>query len=84
MYKLSSKPKYTYNLSSILKFEDEECTTYDRTIRDIVKSRWGNQSKFKYDTHGVYSTTSCDGHIMYISMILCKMFGRKNFAHFTI
>ena len=84
MYKLSSKPKYTYNSLFILNFEDEECTKYDITIHDIVKTWWGNPSKFKYDTHGVYYTTSCDAHIMYISMMLYIIFGRKNLVHFVL
>jgi hypothetical protein len=84
MYKLSSKPKYTYNSLFILNFEDGECTTYDRNINNIMKHWWGNPSKFKFDTHGVYSTTSCDSHIMCISMILCRMFIRFFFSHFTI
>jgi hypothetical protein len=84
MYKLSSKPKYTHNSSFILKFEDEECIEYDRTIHYIVKTWWGNPIKFKSNTCGVYSTTFCDSHIMYITMILCRIFGRKNPAHFTV
>jgi hypothetical protein len=84
MYTLYSKPKYTYNSSFILKFEDEECTKYDRTVHDIVKTWWGNTSKFKSDTHGVYSIASFDAHIMYIAMMLCKMFGKKHPAHFAV
>jgi hypothetical protein len=84
MYKLTPNPKYTYNASFIMKFEDEECTKYDRIVHDIVKTWWGNPSKFKTDTHGIYSTTSCDAHILYIAMMLCRMFGKKNHAHFTI
>jgi hypothetical protein len=40
MYKLTPNPKYTYNASFIMKFEDEECTKYDRTVHDIVKTWW--------------------------------------------
>jgi hypothetical protein len=84
MYILTPNPKYTYNASFIMKFEDEECTKYDKILHDIVKTWWGNPSKFKTDTHGIYSTTSCDAHILYIAMILCRMFIKKNIAHFTI
>jgi len=84
MYKLSSKPKYTYNSSFILKFEEEECIKYDRTNYDIIKTWWGNPTKFKYDANGIYSTTSLDAHIMYISMMLCRIFGKKNPTQFTI
>jgi hypothetical protein len=38
MYKLTPNPKYTYNASFIMKFEDDECTKYGITVHDIVKS----------------------------------------------
>jgi hypothetical protein len=84
MYKLTPNPKYTYNASFIMKFEDDECTKYGRIVHDIVKSWWGNQNKFKTDSQGIYSIASCDAHILYISMMLCRMFGKKNPTHFTI
>jgi hypothetical protein len=84
MYKLSSAPKYTYNATFILDFERRECTQYGRTGHDIIKTWWGNPTKFKSDAHGIYSTTSLDAHILYIAMMLCRLFGRKNPAHFTV
>jgi hypothetical protein len=84
MYKLTPNPKYTYNASFIMNFEDEECTKYGRIVHDIVKSWWGNQNNFKTDSQGIYSTASCDAHILYIAMMLCRMFGKKNPTHFTI
>jgi hypothetical protein len=41
------------------------------------------KKKFKADCHGVYSTNLCDAHIMYIDMMLCRMYGKKNLTHFT-
>jgi hypothetical protein len=67
-----------------MKFDNDECVSYDITIHDIVKTWWGNENKFKTDSHGLYSTTSCDSHIMFTSMMLCRMFGNKNPMHFTI
>jgi hypothetical protein len=84
MYKLSSNPKYVYNAPFVKEFEKDECTDYDRTVHDIVKTWWGNENKFKADSHGIYSTTSCDAHIMYVDMMLCRLYGKKNPAHFTI
>jgi hypothetical protein len=84
MYKLSSEPKYTYNSSFLLDFEWKECTECGRTGHDIIKTWWGNPSKFKTDAHGIYSTTSLDAHFLYISMMLCQLFGRKNPTHFTV
>jgi hypothetical protein len=41
MYKLSSNPKYVYNAPFVKKFEKDECTGYDRTVHDIVKTLVG-------------------------------------------
>jgi len=84
MYKLTPNPKYTYNASFIMKSEDDECTKYGIIVHDIVKSWWGNQNKFKIHSQGIYSTASCDAHILYIVIMLCIMFGNKNPTHFTI
>jgi hypothetical protein len=67
-----------------MKFEDDKCTKYGRTVHDIVKTWWGNQYKFKTDSQGIYFIASYDAHILYISMMLCIMFGNKNPTHFTI
>jgi hypothetical protein len=32
----------------------------------------------------MYSTTSLDAHILYITMMLYHLFGRKNLAHFSV
>jgi hypothetical protein len=53
MYKLTPNPKYTYNPSFIMKFEDDECTKYDKTVQNIVKTWWGNQNKFKTNSQGI-------------------------------
>jgi hypothetical protein len=84
MYKLSSTPKYTYNATFLLDFERKECTQYDRNGHDIIKTWWGNPDKFKTDAHGMYSTMSLDAHILYIAMMLCHLFGKKNPAHFSV
>jgi hypothetical protein len=84
MYKLSSNPKYVYNAPFVNKFEKDECTDYDRIVHDIVKTWWGNENKFKADSHGIYSTTSCDAHIMYVVMMIIRLYANKNSAHFTI
>jgi hypothetical protein len=84
MNNLSSNPKYVYNAPFVMKFEKDECTGYDRFVHDIVKTWWGNENKFKIDIHGIYSTSSCDAHIMYIAMMLCRLFGKKSTTHFIV
>jgi hypothetical protein len=84
MYKLTCNPKYVYNAPFVMKFENDECASYDITAHDIVKTWWGNENKFKVDSHVIYSTTSCDAHIMYATMMPCRMFRNKIPTHFTI
>jgi hypothetical protein len=38
MYKLTCNPKYSYNSPFIMKFENDECASYERSIHDIVKT----------------------------------------------
>ena len=49
MYKLTWNPKYIYNAPFIMKFEKEECASYDWIVHDIVKTWWGIENKFKAD-----------------------------------
>jgi hypothetical protein len=83
MYKLYNNPRYVYNAPFVMKFEKDECTSYERIVHDIVKTWWGNENKFKADIHGIYSTTSCDAHIMY-AMMLCRLLGKKIPSHFIV
>ena len=84
LYKLTNTPKYVYNAEFVIFFEKEECVDYDRSIHDIIKTWWGNENKFKVDSHGIYFTSSCDAHIMCILMMLCRLYGKKNPAHFRM
>ena len=84
MSKLSSEPKYTYNSYFLLDFEWKECTECGRTSHDIIKTWCENPAKLRTDTHGIYSTTSLDAHFLYISMMLCRLFGKKNLTHFIV
>ena len=33
--------------------------------------------KFRADSHGVYATTSLNEYMVYIAMMLCRLFGMK-------
>jgi hypothetical protein len=83
MYKISHTPKYTYNASFLLEFERKECTQYARNGHDIVKSWWGHPEKFRAKAHGMYTMMSLDAHMLYVAMMLCHLFGKKNPTHFS-
>jgi hypothetical protein len=84
MYKLSPNPKYTYNAAFILEFEQKECIQYDRSCLDIIRSWWGHPEKFRTDAHGIYATTSLDAHMIYVAMMLYRLFGKKSPTHFLV
>jgi hypothetical protein len=62
----------------------KECIQYDKRYPDIIKSWWGHPEKFKADTHGLYATTSLEAHMIYVAMILCRLFGKKSPTHFPV
>jgi hypothetical protein len=82
MYKLSPVSKYIYNVEFVEEFQRKECTEFDQTYPDIIKAWWGIPTKFRADTHGVYATTSLNEYMVYIEMMLCRLFGRKIPTHF--
>jgi hypothetical protein len=84
MYKLSPISKYIYNAEFVEEFQRKECTKFDQTYPDIIKEWWGIPTKFRADTHGIYATTSLNEYMVYIAMILCRLFGRKIPTHFLV
>jgi hypothetical protein len=84
MYKLSPKFKYNHNVAFLLEFEQHECIQYDKTYPDIIKTWWGHLGKFIADVHGSYATTSLDTHMIYVALMLCKLFGKKSSTHLLV
>jgi hypothetical protein len=81
MYKLSADQKYIYSSAFVIDFEQKECVQFDRSYPDIVKTWWGIPAKFRDDTHGNYTTTSLNEYMVYIAMMLCRIFGKKIPTH---
>jgi hypothetical protein len=82
MYKLPPTSKYIYNAEFIAKFQRKECTKFDQTYPNIIKDWWGIPTIFRADTHGIYATTSLNEYMVYIALILCRLFERKSHTHF--
>jgi hypothetical protein len=82
MYKLPSTSKYIYNAEFVLEFQRKECTKFDQTYPTIIKEWWGLPAKFRADTHGIYATASLNEYMVYIALMLCRLFGRKIPTHF--
>jgi hypothetical protein len=83
MYKLSPNPRYKFNASFILEFEEKECVEYEKNCPDIIKSWWGHPERFRTDAHGIYSIVSLDAHMVYVDMMICLLFGKKSPTHFS-
>jgi hypothetical protein len=84
MYKISPNPKHTYNATFILELEKKECVQNARDDHDIIRTWWGQPEKFRTDTHGVYATMSFDVHMVYVAMMICRLFGKKIPTHFLV
>jgi len=82
MYKHLSNPKHTFNAEFLAEFQRKECTEVDRTYPDIIRDWWRCPSKFRDDAHGVYATTSLNEYMVYVAIMLCRLFGRKDPFHF--
>jgi hypothetical protein len=57
---------------------------YARNCPDIIKSWWRNPEKFRTDAHGIYATTSLDVPMVYVALMLCRLFGKKSPTHFSV
>jgi len=68
----------------MMDFEKHECIQYDKIYPDLIKSWWGNPDKFRADTHDIYATTLLEAHMIYVAIILCRLFGKKNSSHFPL
>jgi hypothetical protein len=82
MYKLSPNPKYTFNAEFLAEFQRKECTEADQTYLDLIRDWSRFPLNFRADTHGVYATTSLNEYMVYVAIMLCRLFGRKDPCHF--
>jgi hypothetical protein len=70
--------------SFLTEFDEEECTQGGKNYPDLIKNWWARPEKFRADTHGIYATASLDAHMMYVAMMLCRLFGKETSAHFLL
>jgi len=82
MYMLSPNPKYIYNAEFIAEFQRKECVEADQTYPDIIRDWWGVSAKFRADTHRKYPMASLNEYMVYVAMMLCRLFGNKIPTHF--
>ena len=48
----------------------------------MIKGWARSEANFRDDSHGIYSTSSLNKYMVYVAMMLCRLFGRKYPCHF--
>ena len=82
MYKLLPNYKHTFNAEFLAEFQRKECVEAGQTYPDIIRGWARSEAKFRADTHGIYASASLNEYMVYVSMMLCRLFGRKDPCHF--
>jgi hypothetical protein len=82
MYKLSPNYKHTFNAEFLAEFQRKECIEAGQTYPDMIKGWARSEAKFRADSHGIYATASLNEYMVYVAMMLCRLFGRKDPCHF--
>jgi hypothetical protein len=84
MYKLSPVSNYVYNAAFLMDFDKKESTQYGKNLPDLIKDWCSRPEKFREDNHGIYVIASLEPHMMYVAMMLCRLFEKENTAHFLL
>jgi hypothetical protein len=82
MYKLLPNYRHTFNSEFLAEFQRKECIEAGQTYPDMIRGWARDENKFRADLHGVYATASLNEYMVYVAMMLCRLFGRKDPCHF--
>jgi PAS domain-containing protein len=55
-----------------------------KTYPYIINTWWGHPEKFRVDAHGIYAKASLDTHMIYVVLMLCRIFGKKVPTHVLV
>lgn len=75
-YKLQ-EPKFRLNNNSVVDFH------VHHDVRKMVDSWWKEGNKFINQTSRWYGITNLRDQYMYLMVLLCRLYGEKNFSRFT-
>jgi hypothetical protein len=84
MYKLPATSDHTYGIEFLEEFKEKECEQYDKTISSLIKDWVSNTTKFRADTHGIYSIASLEPQYRYVAMMTCQLYGKEDTSHFFL
>jgi hypothetical protein len=82
MYKLSPNYRHTFNSEFVAAFQRKECIEGGQTYPDMIRGWARDENKFRADLHGIYATAALNEYMVYVAMMLCRLFGRKDPCHF--
>jgi hypothetical protein len=83
MYKLSPNYRHTFNKEFVAAFQQKECVEGGQTYPDMIKAWARDPNKFTANEHRIYVTASLNEYMVYLGMMLCRLFGRKDHFHFN-
>jgi hypothetical protein len=83
MYKLSPNYRHTYNSEFVAAFQKKECIEGGQTYPDMIRGWARDENKFRANIHGIYATASLNEYMVYVAMMLCRIFWRKDPFHFN-
>jgi hypothetical protein len=84
MYKLSPTPSFTHNAKFLEGFKKKECEKFGKILSDLIKDWCSHPAKFRADSNGIYSISSLETQFMYIAMMVCRLYGKEDTAHFFL
>jgi hypothetical protein len=81
MYKLSLLSNFVYNANFLVDFNKKEWDQYGKNLHDLIKDCYYRPKKFREDSHVIYLVVALEPHVMYIAMMLCRLYGKENTSH---
>jgi hypothetical protein len=84
MYKLSPVSNFVYNANFLVDFNKKECDQYRENLLDLIKYWCSLPENFIADSHGIYPISTLEPHIMYVAMMMCRLYGKENATHFFL
>jgi hypothetical protein len=84
IYKLSPNYRHTYNSEFVAAFQQKECVEGGQTYPDMIRGWARHENKFRVDIHEIYATDSLNEYMVYVAMMLCRLYGKKDPYHFSV
>jgi hypothetical protein len=81
MYQLSPTPNFAYNVEFLECFKEKEREQYGRNLFDLIRDWVSHPAKFRADSNGIYSFSSLEPPFRYITMMVCRLYGREDTTH---